>query len=233
MKLAEKYFNKIDLSSHTTLGQTTLRGYSWINNEILKVPLKNIKKLEFNSLYANIVSGLVDREVHIDEKDSIKITMSNFRDQFNYFEKNKSELKWQNPLKYKDLKTNINSFYGQLGFLSRTNMSKNYPGFVSQYLRYFYDDLLEHNRDNIVYIDTDDIYYIDDINLLDNNIEYTTENIDYAIFFDFKNFVLMQNGIISNGPLHRSSKKVKDKDEQISILKRYIRQDKIETIGIK
>jgi len=99
MKLVEKYFNKIDLSSHTTLG-----GYSWINDEILEIPLKNIKKLQFNSLYANIVSGLVDREVHNDEKDSIKITMSNFRDQFNYFEKNKSELKSQNPLKYKDLK---------------------------------------------------------------------------------------------------------------------------------
>jgi hypothetical protein len=73
------------------------------------------------------------------------------------------------------------------------------------------------------------IYYINDINLLDNNIEYTTENIDYAIFFDFKNFVLMQNGIISCHCL----RVVKDKEEQINILKRYIRQDKIESIGIK
>jgi len=219
MKLLEKYQIKVDLENIKTYG-----GYNYINPHIKEVPLKNVMKLNFNSLYPNIICGLVESELHETAKESVKKSLEGFKENFEYFDSNKGILKLNDPQKYQELKTNINSFYGKLGFLSSTDMAPNYPGFVIEYLRHYYDDLLKRNQ-NVLYIDTDTIFYAGEIDLLGFNIPYDVESIDYIMFSEKKRYVMLKDEIVTRG-YHKNAQ------EAISILKRYIRNDKIEDLGI-
>ena len=236
MKLLDKYFAKIDFTSKNLDG-----GFFWMNSEIKNKPLKDIKKIDFNSLYANITTGLVNRGIHLSERDSVKISLDGFKDLFESFESDKHTLKVNNPSRYGELKASINSFIGSLFFLSRTEMSLNYSSFITQYLKYFYQDLLENNK-NILYIDTDSIFYSGEIDLLDFNVDYTQEKFEYILFVEERRYVTYTKGIYKTFgswskkkyesfevQLRRSSSVEK---EAIDLLKRYIRENKIEVLGI-
>ena len=229
MKLLEKYQSKVDLENIKTYG-----GYNYINPYIKEVPLKNVMQLSFNSLYPNIICGMVEsgyhetaarQSTHTGLTDSVKKSLENFKESFEYFDTNKRNLKLNDPEKYKELKTNINSFYGKLGFLSNTDMAPNYPGFVTEYLRHYYDDLLKRNQHIILYIDTDTIFYVGEIDLLGFNIPYDVESVDYIMFSEKKRYVMLKSEIVTRG-YHKNAQ------EAIDILKRYIRNDKIEDLGI-
>lgn len=224
MKLIDKYLSKIDLSNLKNYG-----GYNWINPYIKEVPLKNVMQLSFNSLYPNIICGIVDSGLHDKDigasKDGLKKSLETFKETFEYYCNNRVSLKINNPEKYQELKKNINSFYGQLGFLSKTDMAPNYPGFVTEYLRHYLDDLLSKNSGMILYIDTDRIFYVGEIDLLKFNIPYDIEQIDYIMFSEKKRYVMQKDEIITRG-YHKNAQ------EAIDILRRYIRNDKIEELGI-
>jgi DNA polymerase elongation subunit (family B) len=222
MKLIDKYLSKIDLDNLKSYG-----GYNWINPYIKEVPLKNVMQLSFNSLYPNIICGIVESGLHKSTScsDGLKKSLESFKEKFEYFDFNKRNLKLTNPSKYSELKKGINSFYGQLGFLSKTDMSPNYPGFVTEYLRYYYDDLLSRNSGMILYIDTDTIFYVGEIDLLEFNIPYDIEHIDYIMFSEKKRYVMQKSEMITKG-YHKNAQ------DAIDILRRYIRNDKIEELGI-
>ena len=112
MKLLEKYQSKVDLDNIKNYG-----GYNYINPHIKEVPLKNVMQLSFNSLYPNIICGIVEAELHKTAKESVRKSLEGFKDNFEYFDTNKRNLKLNDPEKYKELKTSINSFYGKLGFV--------------------------------------------------------------------------------------------------------------------
>jgi len=220
MKLLEKYQSKVDIENIKTYG-----GYNYINPYIKEVPLKNVMQLSFNSLYPNIICGIVEAGIHESAKDGVKKSLESFKESFEYLDTNKRNLKLNDPEKYKELKTNINSFYGKLGFLSNTDMAPNYPGFITEYLRHYYDDLLKRNQHIILYIDTDIIFYAGEIDLLGFNIPYDVESVDYIMFSEKKRYVMLKSEIITRG-YHKNAQ------EAIDILKRYIRNDKIEDLGI-
>lgn len=220
MKLLDKYLSKIDLDNIKNYA-----GYNWINPYIKEVPLKNVLQLSFNSLYPNIICGIVEAGVHKSAKESVKKSLESFKESFEFFNTNKGSLKLNDPDKYLDQKKNINSFYGKLGFLSNTGMSPNYSGFVTEYLRHYYDDLLKKNQSVILYIDTDTIFYAGDIDLLGFNIPFDIEHVEYIMFSEKKKYVMQKNEIVTRG--HH-----KNAQEAIDVLKRYIRNDKIEELGI-
>jgi len=220
MKLIEKYLSKVDLGNIKNYA-----GYNWINPYIKDVPLKNVLQLSFNSLYPNIICGMVEAGVHKTAKENVQKSLESFKESFEYFDINKRNLKLNNPDKYLEQKKNINSFYGKLGFLSNTGMSPNYPGFVTEYMRYYYDDLLKRNQNIILHIDTDTIFYAGEIDLLGFNVPYDVESIDYIMFSEKKKYVMLKSEIVTRG-YHKNAQKA------IDILKRYIRNDKIEDLGI-
>jgi DNA polymerase elongation subunit (family B) len=220
MKLLEKYSSRIKFDNIKNYA-----GYNYINPLIKDVPLKNVMQLNFNSLYPNIICGLVEAGFHKDSKESVKKSLEGFKDNFEYFDSNKRNLKLNEPEKYKELKTSINSFYGKLGFLSNANMAPNYPGFVTEYMRYYYDDLLKRNQNIILHIDTDTVFYAGEIDLLGFNVPYDIESIDYIMFSEKKKYVMLKSEIVTRG-YHKNTQ------EAIDILKRYIRNDKIEDLGI-
>jgi hypothetical protein len=219
MKLIEKYSSRIDIQNIKTRG-----GYNWLNPQVKNIPLKNVIQLQFINLYPNIISGIVESGLHLDASDGIVKTLENYKNQFDYFNNNRMSIK-NNPEEYKNYKTTINSFYGKLGFLSQIDKSPNFAGFVTEYLRYYYDDLLKRNSGAILYVDTDTIFYAGDVDLMDFNVPYDTEVIDYIFFSDLKKYVMAKDEIISKG-YHKNAQ------EAIDLLKRYIRNDKIEELGI-
>lgn len=220
MKLIEKYLSKIDFENIKTYG-----GYNYINPYIKEVPLKNVMQLSFNSLYPNIICGMVEAGIHKTAKENVQKSLESFKESFEYFDLNKRNLKLNDPDKYLEQKKNINSFYGKLGFLSNTDMAPNYPGFVTEYLRHYYDDLLKRNQSIILYIDTDIIFFAGEIDLLEFNIPFDIENVEYVMFSEKKRYVMLKSEIVTRG-YHKNAQ------EAIDILKRYIRNDKIEELGI-
>jgi len=220
MRLLDKYLDKIDIENIKNYG-----GYNYIKPNIKELPLKNVMQLSFNSLYPNILCGMVEAGIHNNAKESVKKSLESFKDNFEYFNSNRQNLKINSPEKYVELKTSINSFYGKLGFLSNTDMAPNYPGFVTEYLRHYYDDLYLKNSHIILYIDTDTIFFAGELDLLGFNIPFDIENIDYIMFSAKKKYVMLKNEIITNG-YHKNAQ------EAIDILKGYIRNDKIEELGI-
>ena len=220
MKLIEKYLSKVDFENIKTYG-----GYNYINPYIKEIPLKNVMQLSFNSLYPNIICGMVEAGIHKTAKENVQKSLESFKESFEYFDLNKRNLKLNDPDKYLEQKKNINSFYGKLGFLSNTDMAPNYPGFVTEYLRHYYDDLLKRNQNIILYIDTDTIFFAGEINLLEFNIPFDIENVEYVMFSEKKRYVMLKSEIVTRG-YHKNAQ------EAIDILKRYIRNDKIEELGI-
>ena len=103
-------------------------------------------------------------------------------------------------------------------------MDRNYTGFVTEYLSHYYDDILKRNQ-NIIYIDTDTIFYAVEIDLLEFNIPYDIENIEYIMFSRKKQYVMFKDEMVTKG-YHKNAQ------DAIGILREYIRNDKIEELGI-
>lgn len=231
MKLIEKYLNKIDLENIKICG-----GFNYLNPFIKDVALKNVNELSFNSLYPNIICGIVEAGLHNNLKDvepppgfpttsGIIKKLVEFKEKFEAFQRNRVDLKKNSPYRYAEIKAEINKFYGELYYMF-PNDKKNYAFIVTEYLKNYYEDLLECNPNTILYIDTDTIYYTGEINLLDFNIPFEIENIDYIMFSDKKKYAMSKNNIMVTKGYHKN----KGAQDAIIFLKKHIRNDKLEDL---
>ena len=188
MKLLDKYISPIKLDNPSFRG-----GYVFFNNLLTDVPLKDIKLLDFESLYPHIICQFVESNYHRQLPQKMQAELEIFRSTFEYFQLNKSELKKDAKL-YGDYKLKINSFYGKLGLYSKNELCINIPYIITEYLKNYYEDLIDKNRDSVYYIDTDRIIYTGEINLLGFNVPYNVEKLDYVIFSGIKKYVSYKNG---------------------------------------
>jgi len=236
MKLLEKYLSEIDLENIKSYGG----GYYYINPYIKEVPLKNVKQLTFNSLYPNIICSLIDAGLHKNAPDYIIKIFENFKEEFEYYIINRNYLKL-NYYKYQELKININSFYGKLAMNRLGNHNTaNYATYVTEYLCHYYNDLLKRNQRIILYIDTDMIFYTEEaeeIDLLGFNLPFDIETINYIIFPEDRRYIMLKNNEneIEVRGYSVSKKGIWDKlrkEKAIDSLRGYIRNDKIECLGI-
>ncbi len=221
MKLLKKYLTKINESSDGSLPS----GFHWMNPYIKDIPLKNVSQLEFESLYPKIICGLVKEGYHELADSKIKKAFILFAEKFDYFNKNKTELK-KNSENYIELKKDINSFYGKLGYYSAVDSSPNYPQMVTSYIKEYYTDFLDKNAGKILYIDVDTVFYCDSIDVLDIDVLYSTKTYRYAMFNSMKNYVTFEHDYSIFG--FRKT----DARDAIDVMKTFIRNDKIEKLGI-
>ena len=150
--------------------------------------------------------------------------MIEFIEKFDYFSKNRSVLKSDSEV-YKEYKTYINSFYGTLGYMSKIE-DVDFITMVAQYLNAFYNDLLEVNKNKILYIDTDTIFYCGELDLLGFNVNYDIEEIPYILIEEKKRYVTKKEDFESKG--YRG----KNVQSAIDLLKTLVREDKIEKLGL-
>ena len=152
MKLLDKYKIAISNPDYEFTNSYQSGGFNWLNPLIKGVPLKEVKQLSFSTLYPNIICGLVESGYHEMASEKLKLGMIEFNQTFDYFSKNRSVLKSESEV-YKEYKTYINSFYGTLGYMSKIE-DVDFITMVAQYLNAFYNDLLEVNKNKILYLKT-------------------------------------------------------------------------------
>ena len=223
MKLLDKYKGAISTVMNFTNSYQS-GGFNWLNPLIKGVPMKDVKQLSFSSLYPNIICGLVESGYHEMASEKLKLGMIEFIEKFDYFSKNKLVIKSDTNL-YKEYKTYINSFYGTLGYMSKVE-EIDFITMVAQYLNAFYNDLLEVNKNKILYIDTDTIFYCGELDLLEFNVNYDIEEIPYILIEELKRYVIKKEDFESKGY------KGKNVQSAIDLLKTLVREDKIEKLGI-
>ena len=224
MKLLDKYKVAIGNPDYEFTNSYQSGGFNWLNPLIKGVPLKEVKQLSFSSLYPNIICGLVESGYHEMASEKLKLGMIEFIEKFDYFSKNRSVLKSDSEV-YKEYKTYINSFYGTLGYMSKIE-DVDFITMVAQYLNAFYYDLLEVNKNKILYIDTDTIFYCGELDLLEFNVNYDIEEIPYILIEELKRYVIKKEDFESKGY------KGKNVQSAIDLLKTLVREDKIEKLGI-
>jgi hypothetical protein len=225
MKLLDKYKSAISNPDYEFTNSYQSGGFNWLNPLIKGIPVKDVKQLTFSALYPNIICGLVESGYHEKASKKLKSGMIEFIEKFDYFSKNRLVLKPDENL-YKEYKTYINSFYGTLGYMSKVEGEIDFVTMVAQYLNAFYNDLLEVNKNKILYIDTDTILYCGELDLLGFNVNYDIEEIPYILIEDKKRFVIKKEDFESKG--YRG----KNIQSAIDLLKTLIREDKIEKLGI-
>ena len=224
MKLLDKYKKAIDNPDYEFTNSYQSGGFNWLNPLIKGVPMKEVKQLSFSSLYPNIICGLVESGYHEMASEKLKLGMIEFIEKFDYFSKNKLVIKSDTNL-YKEYKTYINSFYGTLGYMSKVE-EIDFITMVAQYLNAFYNDLLEVNKNKILYIDADTIFYCGELDLLGFNVNYDIEEIPYILIEEKKRYVTKKEDFESKG--YRG----KNVQSAIDLLKTLVREDKIEKLGI-
>ena len=62
---------------------------------------------------------------------------------------------------------------------------------INQYLYKWFNDMINLNKENIIYIDTNSIFYINDINVIDINIPYEIKYYKYGYFFRKQTYALI------------------------------------------
>ena len=224
MKLLDKYKIAISNPDYEFTNSYQSGGFNWLNPLIKGVPLKEVKQLSFSTLYPNIICGLVESGYHEMASEKLKLGMIEFIEKFDYFSKNRSVLKSDSEV-YKEYKTYINSFYGTLGYMSKIE-DVDFITMVAQYLNAFYNDLLEVNKNKILYIDADTIFYCGELDLLGFNVNYDIEEIPYILIEEKKRYVTKKEDFESKG--YRG----KNVQSAIDLLKTLVREDKIEKLGI-
>ena len=227
MKLLDKYKRAIDNPDYEFTNSYQSGGFTWLNPIIKGVPMKDVKQLSFSSLYPNIICGLVESGYHEMASEKLKLGMIEFNQKFDYFSKNRSVLKSDSEV-YKEYKTYINSFYGTLGYMSKIE-DVDFITMVAQYLNAFYNDLLDVNKNKILYIDTDTIFYCGELDLLGFNVNYDIEEIPYILIEEKKRYVIKKEDFESKGYRGYKGKNVQS---AIDLLKTLVREDKIEKLGI-
>jgi len=201
-------------------------GFTWINPLIKDIPLKDVMQIEFEGLYPNIICGLVEEGYHNFADSKIKEAFIDYTYKVDYFYKNQIHLKTNDLHKYGELKKDINSFYGKLGYYSIIENSPNFPLLITQYLKEYYTDFLDKNAGKILYIDVDTIFYCGSIDMLEINIKHQITPIKYVLFKSIKNYVLFENEFKIKG--FRKD----DARYAIDLIKSFVRNDKIEELGI-
>jgi DNA polymerase elongation subunit (family B) len=219
MRLIKKYYEDLDIDNLEKKA-----GFNYLNPNFKDIVLKNVIELSFTSLYPNIICGIANSPLYYHASPKFQRELQTFQNTLSYFNKNRYRLKISDPPRYKQLKTDVNSFYSNLQYYHKFLKEKDYASFVTCYLRNFYTHLLKENA-NIIYIDTDIIYYIDSINLLGFDNPNTQENCEYIMFEGLKKYVMKKEEIVAKGYL-------KNAQEALDVFKKYIRNEKIESLGL-
>jgi hypothetical protein len=220
--LNKKYLPKV-LNSYS---DNMPSGFTWINPFIKDIPLKDVMQIEFEGLYPNIICGLVKEGYHNFADSKIKEALIDYTEKVDFFYKNRINLKINDLYRYRELKKDINSFYGKLGYYSIVENCPNFPLLVTQYLKEYYTDFLDKNAGKILYIDVDTIFYCGSIDMLEINVKHWTTPIRYALFKSIKNYVTFDNEYNIFGF------KKGDAKDAINLIKYFMRNNKIEELGI-
>lgn len=219
MNLHEKYTNNIVASDPKRMSGGVCR----INEHTKGMLIEEVTKVEFNSLYANLLVRLyregiikrVDPSIYIDPRTIDKVE---------YFLKNRVLIK-ANVDNYIEYKTWINSLY--VKEFSRNVVMQLFDIYY-QYISQYCNDIQSLNKYTWLHTDTDQMLFAGEEPVIpDIGLPYSTEPIGMIYIEREKKYVEYTNDIKVKGygRHHQPS-------DIISMMKQKIRERKLDSIGI-
>ena len=210
--MIERYSRNININSTNYKG-----GYDWINTHIRGVLIEKVCEVSFICLYPKVILKLKENNLldHVDIDPEIYVKVQ-------YFIDNRLSLK-SNLDNYTELKKYVNNIFSKMG----SDKSLKVIGLISQYMYQFYDELIQANESNILYIDTDTIFFANDnFDMLDIDLEYDCDTVEMIVFQDRKRYAYVSNDEIKT----QGFSSPKKTEEVLRILKEGLRNKKINNL---
>lgn len=192
-----------------------LSGYRFISDDSIKGNIiKNVYIYNIEDMYSTTFSIL-------HENNLIDLPLAT---EINYYLKNKEYLKENNKSEYLKLRITTNSMYDK--FISSKKGKKNNQ-ILLNYIKLLYDDLIEKEKENILFIRVDSIITSKEI-FIDLPYKYVSSKIDYILIINDFHYIYKTNGKTCS---NFSIKHLKDRyDSFFKKLKIEIREDIIKKI---
>ncbi len=191
--------------------------YCYTNKSSINILYRNVKKMEFENMYANIAIDLYDNNIldkrYIDSKDINKLR---------YYLSNRDIIKDENFEKYIELRDFTNSYYSKIYRNSQENSTT--------IIKYAYN-IINHihitNQYSILNIDCDVIHYNADLILTDIDISYDIVDVPYYKITDIRKTIEVNK---SGGFKVRGYHKNKQLINEINEIKVEIREDNLKLL---
>jgi hypothetical protein len=225
MRIRQKYIERLRQSTEEDLRfdqfEIIKKNIHYLNPKFKEKLIEDVTQIDFNTLYPNLLISLFDEGL-IDEKWRGGI------DGVRWFLKNRKDLKLlslSGSTEYEKWKTHCNSLYMEIKSMHVTN-----------YMDLFYTDLIEKYSDKVIYIDVDRLI----LNISKSDFQSKT-HIEELYDFDFEASFIRYSYIEGlkrylfqeeNGDILIKGFKESKKIDVLSLVKRLIRESKLENLGI-
>ena len=217
--MIQEYLNRaIDLYKKKPISYIQLT--CWLNEDRSNILIKDITKIDFNSLYPNILVKLFDLG-HIPQSEAESI--------------NKIRYVIENRMTDKQLwldnKVFVNSYFGKIH-----SREPKVTHLVTGYMNSFFNSLLVDFIDSIVYVDTDSLFITDRVDEIIEKVRqldlpFESNVIDYFFIKSKKRYIYSDEyGFLQIKGFSQSNYLLKEKI--VNEIKTMIREDKLESIGI-
>jgi hypothetical protein len=195
-----------------------LGGFTYFDESKKGILMKDLRMTNFQSLYPTLLIDLHVRGYKVEEIDD------KYQRIIDLLSKSKSELSI-------DERVELNSFYVRIYKFSEIGKKLSYM--VSFYGRLIMQELLELNKKNIIYMDTDRIIHQNDLDFGDIRFKIIEANIEYLKIVKIKKMVyLSENKIHSRGYIKNNSRDDQEQNSIISEIKSQKRSDRIDGLEI-
>jgi len=192
-------------------------GFTYFDESKKGILMKNVRMTDFQSFYPTLLIDLHRRGYKVEGIDD------KYQRIIDILSKSKSELSI-------DERVELNSFFGKIYKFSE--IGKKVSSVVTFYARLIMQKLLELNKENIFYIDTDRIIHQNDLDFGDIRFKIIEVNIEYLNINRIKKMVYLSENKIHSKAYGKNKKDTDEVNSIVSKIRTQKRSDKIDSLGI-
>ena len=192
-------------------------GFTYFDESKKGILMKNVRMTDFQSFYPTLLIDLHRRGYKVEGIDD------KYQRIIDILSKSRYEL-------VIDEISELNSFFGKIYKFSE--IGKKVSSMVTFYSRLIMDELLELNKENIFYIDTDRIIHQNDLDFGDIRFKIIKVNIEYLKINKIKKMVYLYEDKIHSKAYSKNKKDTDEVNSIVSEIKSQKRSDIIDSLGI-
>jgi hypothetical protein len=216
MKLLREYIDKLPTDLKFNPYEFIKRNIHYLNKDCKDILLEDLIKIDFNSLYPNIILGLYNEGLIDTKWDSDMKKLKSFLENIVELKKKSQPPYPEDPLSYKLGRIHANELYGKI----RSPL-------VVEYLHLIYSDIIKEYSEDIVYIDVDMIICKGDIDISKIPVKSEVSKIEYFYIENQVKYITFANGQLET----RGHSKFTN-DDLLQLIKREIRTRRLNKLGI-
>lgn len=209
MKLLKEYIDQLPTGLEWNPFDFVKKNIHWLNQSAKDVLLEDLIKIDFNSLYPNILVGLFNEGL-------LDIKFKQDIEKLQWFLERRGEIKRLSRDEYLKWRTFANSLY-----------TKVKSPLVVEYLHLIYTDILKEHLEDIIYIDVDMIICKKDIDTSKIPTSSEKSEVEYFYIENLKKYIIFTDGQLETKGHGRFTKK-----DLLQLVKREIRTRRLDKLGI-